>query len=124
MLTEAEAAGKSASELTELLFQPGFSTSRTVTELSGRGIGLSAAYEAVNRLQGRIELRQRAEAGASILIAMPLSISTHRLLLVACRSQTLAIPFYGIEALHYVKARDLESVEGIPMVVLGGSSRH
>ncbi|HEY5313672.1 MAG TPA: response regulator [Pirellulales bacterium] len=120
MFTSAEAAGKSAPELTELLFQPGFSTSRTVTELSGRGMGLSAAYEAVNRLQGQIELRPRAEGGTSILIAMPLSISTHRLLLVDCRGQTLAIPFYGIEGLHHVKVQDVESVEGIPMVVLGG----
>ncbi|HEX3655540.1 MAG TPA: response regulator [Pirellulales bacterium] len=120
MLSSAEAAGKSASELTELLFQPGFSTSRTVTELAGRGMGLSAAYEAVNRLQGQIELRPRAEGGTSILIAMPLSISTHRLLLVDCRGQTLAIPFYGIEALHHVKVQDVESVEGIPMAALGG----
>jgi two-component system chemotaxis sensor kinase CheA len=120
LLTEAEAALQSPPELAELLFQPGFSTSRTVSELSGRGMGLSAAYEAVNRLQGQIELRQRAEAGASVVISVPLSISTHRLLLVGCRGQTLAIPFYGIEGLHHVKSHDVKSVEGIPMAALAG----
>ena len=118
VLTEAEAAAQSALELAQLLFLAGFSTASTVTDLSGRGMGLSAAYEAAKRLQGEIELRPLAKAGTSLQITVPLSICTHRLLLAACHNRTIAIPFYGIEALHYLQAQDVESVEGIPMVVL------
>lgn len=119
-VSESEAAALSPPELARLLFQPGFSTSRTVTELAGRGMGLSAVYEAVARLQGEVEFRPRAEAGTSILVVVPLSICTHRLLLVACRGQTIAIPFFGIEALHHVKPHDVESIEGVPMAELAG----
>jgi two-component system chemotaxis sensor kinase CheA len=120
LLSEADAATKGPSELARLLFLPGFSTSRAVTELSGRGMGLSAVYEAVLRLQGEVELRPRKEAGTTIVMAVPLSISTHRLLLVACQGQTLAIPFDSIEALHHVEIQDVERVEGVPLISLGG----
>lgn len=120
LLSRDEAAAGSASELARLLFLPGFSTSRAVTELSGRGMGLSAVHEAVLRLHGEVELRPRKEAGTTLVMAVPLSISTHRLLLVAWQGQTLAIPFDSIEALHHVDIQDVESVEGVPLVSLGG----
>jgi two-component system, chemotaxis family, sensor kinase CheA len=119
VLSQAEAATRSPLELTSLLFQPGFSTSREVTEFSGRGMGLSAVYEAVKHLQGEVGLRPRAEAGTFMRIVVPLSLSTHRLLLVSCRGQTIALPFYGIEVLHSIRPRDIESIEGVPMVALG-----
>ena len=83
-------------------------------------MGLSAVYEAVTHLQGDVELRPRSPAGSSILISVPLSISTHRLLLVSCRGQTLALPFYGIDALHSLPVHAIEAIEGVPMVSLGG----
>ena len=71
IFSESDAAAQSPADLARLLFQPGFTTSRVVTELSGRGMGLSAVYEAVNRLQGEVEMRPRDRAGASVLIAVP-----------------------------------------------------
>ena len=53
-------------------------------------------------------------------MAVPLSISTHRLLLVVCGGRTVAIPFDSIEALHRLKAHDVQRVEGIPMAELNG----
>jgi len=120
LLPEAEVATATPLELTRLLFQPGFSTARVVTELSGRGIGLSVAHETVARLQGDVELRQRTGSGTVISLSVPLAIATHRLLLVSCLGQTFAIPLYGIESLHRIQVKDLESVEGKPMVVLEG----
>lgn len=120
LLTESEAATRAPQELARLLFQPGFSTSRTVTEVSGRGMGLSAVYEAVSRLQGEVELRPRDQGGTVLALDVPLSISTHRMLLVSCRGQTFAVPSYGIEGLHRAKLADIEHVEGKPMAVFGG----
>jgi two-component system chemotaxis sensor kinase CheA len=120
ILSPTEATAQTPVELARLLLLPGFSTSRTVTELSGRGMGLSTVYEAVTRLQGEVEVRSRTSGGASVLLTLPLSISTHRLLLVTCREQLIAIPFYGIETLHRIKLSQVETVEGIPMVNLAG----
>jgi len=57
ILSESEAARSSPQELARILFRPGFSTSRSVTDLSGRGMGLSVVYEAVRRLQGDLDLQ-------------------------------------------------------------------
>ena len=121
LVSAAEIASRSPQDIARLLFQPGFSTTTSVTELSGRGMGLSIAYETVTRLQGEIELLPGETAGTSLRLSVPLSISTHRLLLVSVRGQVFAIPTYGIESLHRVKAKELENVEGTPMISLHGS---
>jgi two-component system chemotaxis sensor kinase CheA len=107
-------------ELTRLLFQPGFSTAKLITELSGRGLGLSIVAEAVTRLQGEVSLPERESPGNAIVLTVPLSISTHRLLLVGCQNQTFAIPAHGIEHVDRIKLADAENVEGKPMIRLRG----
>jgi two-component system chemotaxis sensor kinase CheA len=120
ILSEAEAAQRPAQELTRLVFRPGFSTSRSVTHMSGRGMGLSVVYEAVRRLQGEVELRPAAGAGTVIHISVPLSISTHRLLLVRCGGQTFATPIHAIERLHRIRRGNVQTVEGKPVILLDG----
>lgn len=120
LIPDKDVATATSAELTRLLFRPGFSTAPVVTELSGRGIGLSVVHEAVARLQGDVELRPREGCGTSLLLSVPLAVSTHRLLLVSCHGQTFAIPLYGIESLHRIRTGDLETVEGKPMVTLKG----
>lgn len=119
-LSEPEAAATSPQELTRLIFQPGFSTARAVTELSGRGMGLSVAYEAVTRLQGEITLQPGEGPGTAVVLSVPLTVSTHRLLLVGCQGQTFGIPTHGVERLYRVRVQDMETVEGRPMVRLQG----
>ena len=51
-------------------------------------------------------------AGTGLVLSVPLSISTQRLLLVSCRGQTFAIPIHGIERLLRVKLEEVETVEG------------
>jgi two-component system chemotaxis sensor kinase CheA len=120
LLSESEAAAASPQELTRLIFQPGFSTARAVSELSGRGMGLSVAYEAVTRLQGEIALHPREGPGTAVVLSVSLTVSTHRLLLVACRGQTFGLPAHGVERLHRVQTQDVETVEGRPVVRLQG----
>lgn len=115
-----DAAETSRQDLIRLLFRPGFSTARQVTELSGRGIGLSVVQDAVARLQGEVELQPRESGGTLFRVNVPLTISTHRLLLVSCRDQTYAIPFHGVESLHRVKSGEVTTVEGLPMVPAKG----
>jgi two-component system chemotaxis sensor kinase CheA len=100
------------------LFRPGFSTSRTVTTLAGRGMGLSVVYEAVRRLQGDVELQPAEGAGTHVRISVPLSIATHRLLLVNCGGQPFAIPLHAIERLHRLRPGSIEILEGKPVVIL------
>ncbi len=120
LLSEGESASESPHDLAQLLFRPGFSTARAVTGVSGRGMGLSVVHEAVARLQGEVELRPGEEGGTALVLAVPLTVSTQRLLLVSCRGQPFAVPIHGIERLLRVKPRAVESVEGRPMLLLDG----
>ena len=120
LLTESEVRERPRAELARLLFHPGFSTSRTVTDLAGRGMGLSVVEETVKRLQGEVEISPREPAGIRLVLSVPLSISTQRLLLVSCRGQTFAIPLHNLECLLRIKAAEVERLEGRPVVTLQG----
>ena len=120
ILAESDAAHRSPQELTRILFRPGFSTSVGVTSLSGRGMGLSVVYEAIRRLQGDLDLQPAPGGGTLITLSVPLSIATHRLVVVNCGSQFFAIPILGINRLQRLKLSSIETVEGKPVVVLDG----
>lgn len=120
LLSEAEAAALAPAEQARLIFRPGLSTALEVTDVSGRGMGLSVVHEAASRLQGEVELEPTDGAGTRIVISVPLSVSTQRLLLVACQEQTFAVPVHAIERLLRVKPAEIEQIEGRPMVLLAG----
>jgi two-component system chemotaxis sensor kinase CheA len=118
-LVSASPAGPTArSELERCLFQPGFSTAQGVTELSGRGMGLSVVAEAVARLQGEVALSDVKGPGNGVTLSVPLLVSTHRLLLVLSRSRAFAIPVHGIERVARIKMSDVETIEGNPVARL------
>ncbi len=118
ILTSDEAEAADAEKLTRLVFQPGFSTSRVVTDLSGRGMGLSVVQEAVTRLQGEVNLSRNEFGGTRVGIVVPLSVSAQRLLLVTTRGQTLAIAVHSVERLCRIKPHEIEMVSGQPVLIL------
>ena len=122
LLSQADADASSPDELSSLIFRPGFSTAKAITDLSGRGMGLSVVYEAVSRLQGEVRVAQRTGPGSCMVISVPLSISTHRLLLVSGQGQTFAIPSAGIQRLIRINLADVGTVEGKPVIVWEGQS--
>src|SRR5260370_1271101 len=119
ILTQGSGAS-SPQDLARILFRPGFSTRPSVTDLSGRGMGLSVVRETVRRLQGAVDLRQKEGPGASIVLSVPLSVSTLHLLLVSCQGQTFGIPSHSIERLYRIHVQQVETLESKPVVNLGG----
>ena len=111
---DADAAGEEA--LVQLLFEPGFSTAESVTTISGRGVGLSIAREAVTALQGTFDVHAVAGAGTKIEISLPVSILSRRLLLVAFKDQIYALPSEAVAKVTRVAASGIVTVEGRPAV--------
>ncbi len=122
ILSQAEPGDHSPEELARAIFRPGFSTSPTVNHLSGHGMGLSVVYEAVRRLEGDVNLRAKDTPGAAFLLSVPLSVSTHHLLLLAAAGQTFGIPTHGIDRLYRIPLDSVENKEGKPVVNLGGQT--
>ena len=118
-LSREEAESASPEALSRLLFLPGFSTARMVTDLAGRGMGLSVVGETVKRLQGSAELRSRGNTGMTIEIAVPFAVSTHRLLIVESAGQRFAIPAVALQSLIRVSINQIDTVAGKSVMTVG-----
>lgn len=107
-------------ELWQLIFHPGFSTAQDITEISGRGVGLSVVKDTIERLQGEIVIDSSPGTGCQFKISVPLSISTRRLLLMVSHGQTFAVPTHSVQCVHRAKIEDLITVEDRPVITVGG----
>jgi len=83
--------------LTQLIFQPGFSTAEDLTALAGRGVGLDVVKSETASLGGRIEIASTAGRGSTFRIYLPLTLAVTQAVLVTAGSRTYAIPSSMIE---------------------------
>lgn len=83
-------------DLLEMLFVPGFSTARTITEVSGRGIGMDVVRRAITRLSGTLEVETKAGKGTIFTIRLPLTLAIIRALLVRMGGALYALPVDGV----------------------------
>jgi two-component system chemotaxis sensor kinase CheA len=119
-ITAEEAESMSPEELGHLIFEPGLSTARFVTDLSGRGMGLSVVSEAINRLGGAIQVLPGVPHGTQIRLTVPLAISTLPLLTVRAGGQAFGLPSSCLTRLLQVPLQELGSLEGQPTATLAG----
>ncbi|HLJ80398.1 MAG TPA: chemotaxis protein CheW, partial [Ktedonobacterales bacterium] len=80
-----------------LIFQPGVSTAETVTEESGRGVGLDVVRDTVSRLRGAVEVESSVGQGTVFTMKFPISLQIARAVLVRVGSQTLALPMTVVD---------------------------
>ncbi|WP_278940272.1 hybrid sensor histidine kinase/response regulator [Pseudomonas helleri] len=112
-LSTAETVAQlSAEELLTFLFLPGFSLRDTVTEVSGRGVGLDAVQHMVRLLRGAIVLEQTAGQGSRFLLEVPLTLSVVRSLVVEVADEAYAFPLAHIERMRDLLPDDIVQVEG------------
>ena len=79
-----------------LLLKGGISTSRTVTPMAGRGVGLDVVREAAERLGGRVGVKTEAGRGTTVELAVPVSLSSLEALVVDAGDRTAAIPLDAV----------------------------
>lgn len=92
ILTKDEAKKLSKQDALELLGHPGFSTAQTITQTSGRGVGVNAVRSMIAALGGRITIGSNPGAGTSFTLYLPLSLAVIRILLVQVAGRSVAIP--------------------------------
>jgi chemosensory pili system protein ChpA (sensor histidine kinase/response regulator) len=109
-LGAAEAAEMSDRDLFELVFQPGFSTSREVGAFSGRGVGMDVVRTAVRKLRGSIDIVSERGEGTTFRINLPMSLAILRVLLVEARGQQYAIPLGAITRILRLAEGQLEFI--------------
>jgi len=98
----------SAGDLANLIFTPGFSTAETVTELSGRGVGMDVVRSEVNAMGGRIETATAAGQGTSFKLVLPLTTAVTQVVMVRCGTTIVALPATLIEIVRRASAKELD----------------
>jgi two-component system sensor histidine kinase and response regulator WspE len=106
------AANFSEAELLEFLFLPGFSTAHTVTDISGRGVGLDAVQEMAKSVGGMVSISTRSGKGLSIQLELPLTLSVLRTFVAEICGEPFAFPLARVERVIEVNRSDLSTLEG------------
>jgi two-component system chemotaxis sensor kinase CheA len=113
LVGEAEADRLSEAQVLRFVFHPGFSTSDTVTAISGRGVGMDVVKVNVDAIGGMIDVASIAGTGTTITIKIPLTLAIVSALIVATAGQRFAIPQVVVRELVRVKANGEHCVERI-----------
>ena len=102
----------SEEELLTFLFLPGFSLRDTVTEVSGRGVGLDAVQHMVRLLRGAIVLEHTPQHGSRFHLEVPLTLSVVRSLVVEVADEAYAFPLAHIERMRDLQPDEIVQLEG------------
>ncbi|MDY6986637.1 MAG: chemotaxis protein CheA [Thermodesulfobacteriota bacterium] len=86
----------SDSEIYNLIFHPGFSTAKVVTDVSGRGVGMDVVKKAIEKLRGRVEINSRPSHGSTFVISLPLTLAIIEGMLVRVGEERYIIPALAI----------------------------
>jgi len=114
LVTTGSAAALSERELLEFLFLPGFSMRASVTDISGRGVGLDAVQAMVRQVRGQIEVASEPGRGTRFQLQLPLTLSVIRALLVEIAGEPYAIPLAAIARALRLARTEVAFLEGRP----------
>jgi two-component system chemotaxis sensor kinase CheA len=103
---------------TDLLFTPGFSTARQMSEISGRGVGMDAARAAVRALGGDVVIQSEAGVGTTAEIHLPLTLAITSALLVEVGGLPFAIPLDRVERTLALAGQNVRQAAGQQLLVL------
>ncbi len=106
ILSPDEARKMDESDKIRLIFLPGFSTAKTVTNISGRGVGMDVVKTNVERFGGHIDIDSVPGAGTTIRIRIPLTLAIISSLIVGAANQRFAIPQVNVKELVCIRVED------------------
>ncbi len=111
LTTREMAANLSEAELLEFLFLPGFSTAESVTDISGRGVGLDVVHSTVHAVGGSVRVHTRLGQGTTFHLQLPITLSVIRAVLVQIAGEPFAFPHNRIDRLLRLPRAELQSLE-------------
>ncbi len=103
-------------EALDLTFLPGLSTAATVSSISGRGVGMDVVRANINELGGQVRIESQLGHGTRVVLSLPLTLVTTRVLLVRVGRTMLALPATGCRGTIWVHQAQLRNLEGRPTI--------
>ena len=109
LITEEQAKAMSIKEKINLIFQPGFSTSEQISDVSGRGVGMDVVKSNLDSLGGVVDVRSEVGKGTTIRIKLPLTLAIVPSLLISSGNERFAIPQVNLDELLRIPANQIDS---------------
>jgi len=119
MISEKAAWKLDDRELIDFVFRTGFSTAKTMTGISGRGIGMDVVHATAERFNGTSEIHSNPGKGTRVVMELPFSMAVSRILLFLSGDQYFALPIMHADGIHAFAARDIVTLEGRKTLCLG-----
>jgi two-component system chemotaxis sensor kinase CheA len=117
-LVESSKTDLSDEELLRIISRPGFSTAETVTDLSGRGVGIDAVYNRVRSLGGSVDMKTVPDQGTTVTLRLPLTLAIVRSLLARIGEETYAVPMTHVSETVELTPAILRAVKNQEVLML------
>ena len=114
LITESEADEMSKEEILELVFAPGFSMAKKVSDVSGRGVGMDVVRTNIEKMRGTVHISSKLGKGTRIILKLPLTLAIIPAMIVSSGRLRFAIPEIGLAKI--VRVVQSELVKKIQMV--------
>ncbi|NET29491.1 hybrid sensor histidine kinase/response regulator [Okeania sp. SIO1I7] len=112
IFSATEAAKLSTKKLYKLLFYPDFSTTKKVSDLSGRGMGLESVYRQIESLKGNITIQSKLGKGTKFILRLPWTLTITKLLVFRMEGNLFAIPLDILAGIIYVEPSEIQVNQG------------
>ena len=118
LMSREAAESMSDTEILRVIFMPGFSTARVVTEVSGRGVGMDVVRNNIERLGGWVDVTSTYGEGTRVSLSLPLTLAIIGALLVKSGTRICALPLTGVVETLRVEPSTLSRVRGHNVLTL------
>ncbi|KLD62245.1 chemotaxis protein CheA [Dyella japonica] len=112
LMDEAQASRLTENECYEIIFRPGFSTAATVSDISGRGVGMDVVKTRVVELGGTLSVRSQLGKGSTLELAVPLTLAIQRVLMVRVGARLLALPLSNVDEVFELAPGQQQLLDG------------
>ena len=116
VITEDELSLMSNRDIINLIFKPGFSTAKKITDVSGRGVGMDVVYSNISKLNGSVDILSKVGEGTTFKIKIPLTLTIQSGMVVKVCDETYIVPLTNI--LETINLRDglIKTIQGCEMI--------
>lgn len=118
VITPEQGENMSEKEITNLLFNAGFSTAKVVSDVSGRGVGLDVVKSMIESLSGEVEVKSKLGEGSAWIIRLPLTLAIIQALMVDIGNEKYAISLGSIQTIEDISPADVKLVQAKEVIQL------
>ncbi len=122
LVTAEQAREMSRREIQNLIFLPGFSTAQTVSELSGRGVGLDVVKTNLANMSGIIDVASEPNEGTTLTLTLPVTLAIIRALMVGVSGRVYALPLSSVMEIVSIVPEQIRTIERREVVTVRGQT--